>query len=287
MIPQRDKKNNELKYALYVVSTPIGNLKDITLRAIEILKQSEYILCEDTRVSKNLLEKYNIKSKLISNHKFNEKKNINKIIEILQSKTIVSIISDAGTPGISDPGRIIVNECIKNNIDVYPVPGASAVTAAVSISGFSEKYYFYGFFPQKNKDLKEDFKILSNLNCSIVFFISPQKINKAIGVIKNFFSDRKILICREISKFYEEHIRTNVTELELFDKLPKGELTVVLSEKDIKKNIYKNLNESDKKNIKKMIKTLSIKDITNLISQNNNISKKEIYNYCLKLKNEK
>jgi len=287
MIPQRDKKNNELKYALYVVSTPIGNLKDITLRAIEILKQSEYILCEDTRVSKNLLEKYNIKSKLISNHKFNEKKNINKIIEILQSKTIVSIISDAGTPGISDPGRIIVNECIKNNIDVYPVPGASAVTAAVSISGFSEKYYFYGFFPQKNKDLKEDFKILSNLNCSIIFFISPQKINKAIGVIKNFFSDRKILICREISKFYEEHIRTNVTELELFDKLPKGELTVVLSEKDIKKNIYKNLNESDKKNIKKMIKTLSIKDITDLLSQNKSISKKEIYNYCLKLKNEK
>ena len=287
MIPQREKKINKLKYALYVVSTPIGNLKDITLRAIEILKQSEYILCEDTRVSKNLLEKYNIKSKLISNHKFNEKKNINKIIEILQSKTIVSIISDAGTPGISDPGRIIVNECIKNNIDVYPVPGASAVTAAVSISGFSEKYYFYGFFPQKNKDLKEDFKILSNLNCSIVFFISPQKINKSIGFIKNFFSDRKILICREISKIYEEHIRTNVAQLELFDKLPKGELTIVLSEKDIKKNTYKNLNESDKKNIRKIIKTLSIKDITDLISQNKNISKKEIYSYCLKIKNEK
>ena len=287
MIPQREKKINELKYALYVVSTPIGNLKDITLRAIEILKQSEYILCEDTRVSKNLLEKYNIKSKLISNHKFNEKKNINKIIEILQSKMIVSIISDAGTPSISDPGKIIINECIKNNIDVYPVPGASAVTAAVSISGFSEKYYFYGFFPQKNKDLKEDFKTLSNLNCSIVFFISPQKINKSIGFIKNFFSDRKILICREISKFYEEHIRTNVAQLELFDKLPKGELTIVLSEKDIKKNTYKNLNESDKKNIRKIIKTLSIKDITDLISQNKNISKKEIYSYCLKIKNEK
>ena len=287
MIPQRDKKINELKYGLYVVSTPIGNLKDITLRAIEILKKSEYILCEDTRVSKNLLEKYNIKSKLISNHKFNEKKNINKIIEILQSKTIVSIISDAGTPGISDPGRIVVNACIKNSIDVYPVPGPSAITAAVSISGFSEKYYFYGFFPQKNKNIKEDFEILSNLNCSIVFFISPQKINKAINIIKFFFSDRKILICREISKFYEEHIRTNVTKLQLFDKLPKGELTVVLSEKDIKKDIYKNLSESDKKNIRKMIKTLSVKDITNLLSQSRNISKKEIYNYCLKLKNEK
>ena len=287
MIPQRDKKINELKYGLYVVSTPIGNLKDITLRAIEILKKSEYILCEDTRVSKNLLEKYNIKSKLISNHKFNEKKNLKKIIEILKSKTIVSIISDAGTPGISDPGRIVVNACIKNSIDVYPVPGPSAITAAVSISGFSEKYYFYGFFPQKNKNIKEDFEILSNLNCSIVFFISPQKINRSIEIIKNFFSDRKILICREISKFYEEHIRTNVAELELFNKLPKGELTVVLSEKNIEKKIYKNLNESDKKNIKKMIKNLSIKDITDLISQHKNVSKKEIYNYCLKLKNEK
>ena len=287
MIPQRDNKINEIKYGLYVVSTPIGNLKDITLRAIEILKQSEYILCEDTRVSKNLLEKYNIKSKLISNHKFNENKNINKIIQILKTKTIVSIISDAGTPGISDPGKIIVNECIKNNIDVYPVPGPSAVTASVSISGFSEKYYFYGFFPEKNKDIKENFKILSNLNCSIVFFISPKKINKAIGFIKKFFPDRKILICREISKLYEEHIRTNVNKLELFDKLPKGELTIVLSEKYVKKNIYKKLNESDKKNIKKMIKNLSVKDITNLISQNKNISKKEIYNYCLKLKNEK
>ena len=287
MIPQRDNKINEIKYGLYVVSTPIGNLKDITLRAIEILKQSEYILCEDTRVSKNLLEKYNIKSKLISNHKFNENKNINKIIQILKAKTIVSIISDAGTPGISDPGKIIVNECIKNNIEVYPVPGPSAVTASVSISGFFEKYYFYGFFPEKNKDIKEDFKILSNLNCSIVFFISPKKINKAIGFIKNFFPDRKILICREISKLYEEHIRTNVNKLELFDKLPKGELTVVLSEKYVKKNIYKKLNESDKKNIKKMIKNLSVKDIINLIGQNKNISKKEIYNYCLKLKNEK
>ena len=287
MIPQRDTKINKLKYGLYVVSTPIGNLRDITLRAIEILKQSEYILCEDTRVSKNLLRKYNIKSQLISNHKFNESKNISKIIEILVSKKIVSIISDAGTPSISDPGAIIVNECIKHNIDVYPIPGPSAVSAAVSISGFSEKYYFYGFFPQKNKNLKEDFNILSNLDCSIVFFISPKKINKAIEPIKNFFSGRKILICREISKFYEEYLRTNVDDLKTYEKIPKGELTIVISEKNRKKNLSYNLDESDKQNIKKMIKSLSIKDITNLISKNTNVSKKEIYNFCLKLKNEK
>jgi len=287
MIPQRDIIINKLKYGLYVVSTPIGNLRDMTLRAIDVLQQSEYILCEDTRVSKNLLKKYNIKSQLISYHKFNEKKNVRKIIGILSSKKIVSIISDAGTPAISDPGAIIINECIKNNIDVYPIPGASAVSAAVSISGFSEKYYFYGFFPEKNKNLKEDFNILLNLDCSIVFFISPNKINKAIESIKKFFSDRKILICREISKFFEEYVRKNVDELDLFVKPPKGELTIVLSEKDRKKNISDNLSELDKKNIKKMIKTLSIKDITNLISENKNISKKEIYNYCLKLKNEK
>ena len=287
MIPLRDKKINRLKYGLYVVSTPIGNLGDISLRAIEILKQSEYILCEDTRVSKNLLEKYNIKSKLISNHKFNEKKNTKKIIEILKSNKIVSLISDAGTPSISDPGRIIINECVENNIDVYPVPGPSAVTSAVSISGFSDKYYFYGFFPEKNKNLNKDFKILSNLNCSIVFFVPSKKINKSLISIKKYFSDRKILICREISKFYEEYSRTNIRELELFNNIPRGEITIVLSEKNNKKNISNKLEESDKKNIKKMIKILSIKDIVNLINQNRDISRKEIYNYCLKLKNEK
>ncbi len=287
MIPLAGIKINKVKYGLYVVSTPIGNLGDITLRAIEILNKSEYIFCEDTRVSKKLLDKFNIKSKLISNHKFNERKNIEKIIEILKKKKIISIISDAGTPTISDPGKIIVNECIKNNIDIYPIPGASAVTASISISGFSEKYYFYGFFPEKNKDLNKDLNILSKLNCSVVFFVSPNKINKAIPSLKIFFSGRKILICREISKFYEEYIRCNVDDLQIFNNTPKGELTIVLSEIENKKNISNYLNESDKKKIKKMLKLSSIKDIVSLISKNKDVSKKEIYNYCLKLKNEK
>tara|TARA_B100000029_G_scaffold195212_1_gene193327 strand:+ start:3063 stop:3926 length:864 start_codon:yes stop_codon:yes gene_type:complete len=287
MIPLTDIKINNLKYGLYVVSTPIGNLGDITLRAIEVLRLSDYILCEDTRISKNLILKYNIKSKLISNHKFNEKKNVLNIIKVLKSKKIVSIISDAGTPTISDPGQIIINECIKNNINIYPIPGSSAVSASFSVSGFSEKYYFYGFFPQKNKELKNDLEFLSNLNSSIIFFISSKKINKAIPQIKKFFSGRKILICREMTKFYEEYIRSNVDDIKIFEKIPKGELTLVLSEKYSEKNFINKLNESDKKNIKKMLKTLSIKDITQLISQNKNISKKEIYNYCLKLKNEK
>jgi len=287
MIPQTDIKINKLKHGLYVVSTPIGNLQDITLRAIEVLKQSEYILCEDTRVSKNLLEKYKIKSKLISNHKFNETKNLNKIIAILKSNTIVSIISDAGTPSVSDPGSILINECVKNEIDIYPIPGASAVTAAVSISGFSEKYYFYGFFPEKNKDLNKDLPILSKLNCSIVFFISPKKINKYIDPIKKFFPERKILICREISKFYEEYFRASINNLEHYLKPPKGELTIVISEGKIDKSIERKLSDLEKKKIKKMIQTSSIKDIVNLISKEKEISKKDIYNFCLKVKNEK
>ncbi|MDA9233920.1 16S rRNA (cytidine(1402)-2'-O)-methyltransferase [Candidatus Pelagibacter sp.] len=287
MIPQRDIKNNKLKHGLYVVSTPIGNLEDITLRAIEVLKQSEYILCEDTRVSKNLLEKYKIKSNLISNHKFNETKNLNKIIKIIKLKAIVSIISDAGTPCVSDPGSILINECVKNGINIYPIPGASAVTAAVSISGFSEKYYFYGFLPQKKKDLNKDMSILSKLNCSIVFFVSPKKINKFIEPIKFFFSGREMLICREISKFYEEYTRTPVNDLQNYLKPPKGELTIVISEAKINTDIKKKLDELDKKKIKKMIKISSIKDIVNLISKEKDISKKDIYNFCLKVKNEK
>ena len=281
MIPLSDTIKNKLNFGLYIVSTPIGNLSDITLRAISVLSSSEYILCEDTRTSKKLLEKYKIKSKLISNHKFNETKNLNKIIEILKLEKIVSLISDAGTPTVSDPGRILINECVKNKIRIYPIPGSSAVSAAVSISGFSEKYFFYGFFPNKKKDLLNDLKDLSNINGSVVFFISPNKINDSIEYLKSFFSGRKILICREMTKFFEEYIRVDVDDLKPFQKIPKGELTLVISENN---NHSISLSELDKKKIKKMIQISSIKDIVNLISKEKEISKKEIYNYCLSLK---
>ena len=287
MILDTEKNNNKIKSGLYIVSTPIGNLSDITLRAIDILKKSDYILCEDTRISRNLLDRYEIKSKLISNHKFNEKKNLLKIKEILKSDCIVSLISDAGTPSVSDPGAILINECLVNKIDIFPIPGVSAVSTAISISGFSEKYFFYGFFPEKNIKLKEDFEKLSNLDGCIVFFISPRKFNKSVKDIKNHFSGRKILICREMTKFYEEYIRTDIDNLEPFKSDPKGELTIIISEKSKEKNLSIVLKESDKKNIEMLITKLSIKDITNLIGQNSNVPKKEIYNYCLKLKNEK
>ena len=287
MILHTDNIKNKVKSGLYIVSTPIGNLSDITLRALEVLKKSDYIMCEDTRISKNMLDRYEIKSKLISNHKFNERKNLSNIIEILKSDCIVSLISDAGTPSVSDPGAILINECLINKINIYPIPGASAVSSAVSISGFSEKYYFYGFFPEKNNKLKEDFEKLKNLDSCIIFFISPRKFNRSVKDIKQYFADRKILICREMTKFYEEFVRTDIDKLEPFKLDPKGEITIVISEKTKEKNSSIILKESDKKNIQKMIKKLSIKDITDLISQNSNVPKKEIYNYCLKLKNEK
>ena len=277
----------QIKKGLYIVGTPIGNLNDISLRAINILERSDYILCEDTRKSKILLDKFDIASKLISYHKFNEKKISTKIIKLLKDDKLISIISDAGTPNISDPGRILINECIKNSIDIYPIPGASAVTAAVSISGFSNKFFFYGFFPEKQKEIENDFKDLSKIDSSIVFFVSPKKINKIIPFIKKNFTKRKIVICREISKIYEEYIRKDVEQLEKFNNQVKGELTIVISEKYDEKNMSHKLEESDKRIIKLVISKLSIKEIVNLISFNKKISKKEIYDYCLKLKDEK
>jgi len=283
------KSQSEIKDAenrLYLVSTPIGNLKDITLRAIETLKKSTYILCEDTRVSRNLLDRYEIKSKLISNHKFNESKNLNKIVDLLKSGEIISLISDAGTPSISDPGAILVNECIKNNIKITPIPGPSAVTVAVSMSGFSEKFIFHGFLPEKKKAIEDVFNKISKFDETCVFYISPKKVNKIIPELKIFFSGRKIVFCREITKIYEEFIRKDIDELDILNMELKGELTIVISEKKIDKNNSQELSESDMNIIKMMINKLTIKEITEIISQIKDVSKKEIYNYCLKLKNE-
>ena len=278
--------NNKVEIGLHVVSTPIGNLLDMSQRAIKTLRQSDYILCEDTRVSKILLSKFNIKSNLISYHKFNEKKNLNKIISLLKSGCFISLISDAGTPSISDPGCILINECLKNNINVSPVPGPSAVSSAISVSGFSDKFYFYGFLPEKKKLLNNDLQILSKLNCSIVFFISAKKFNKTIPTLKKYFKGRKILICKEMTKFYEEFFREEIDNLKILERRLKGELTIVISEMQLMKNTSQKLSESDKNIIKKTINNLSVKEIIDLITKNNDISKKEIYNYCIKLKNE-
>ncbi len=278
--------NNKFKPGLYCVSTPIGNMGDLSFRSISILKESDLILCEDTRVTKKILQKFDIKNKLISNHKFNERKNLDKVLTFLKNNKIVSLVSDAGTPTISDPGKILINECIKNKIQIFPIPGASAVSAAISISGYSENFYFCGFLPEKNSQIKKLFKDLAMLHSSIVFFISPNKLYKRIDDLKEYFPNREILICREITKYHEEYIRTPVNKLSNINFSRKGEITVVISEIKNDNLSFNQLEESDKKKIHKFIKNMSIKDIVKKISQNKDISKKVIYDYCLKLKNE-
>ena len=285
METQIDKK--KIEKGLYIVSTPIGNLSDITFRALEVLKNSHYVLCEDTRVVRKLLNFYNIKSNLISNHKFNEIKNLKKIREILRADKIISLVSDAGTPLVSDPGKIILEDCIKNNIKVIPIPGVSSPITAISVSGFSNNFYFHGFLSSKNSEAEKELTICSKLSCSIVFFLSAKKINKTIPLIKKYYNNRKIVICREMTKYFEQFIRTEVKNLKEFDENIKGEITIVISEETLVKNNSEKLTESDKNRIKMLINKLSIKDITEIISYENKVSKSHIYKYCLKLKNDK
>jgi len=277
-------KQQTVNPGLYLVSTPIGNLEDITLRALNILKKSNIILCEDTRRSGKLLSYFQIKSKLVSYHKFNEEKISSKIINFIKKDEVISLISDAGTPVISDPGLILIKKFIDAKINVYPVPGPSAVTAAVSISGFSDRYIFYGFLPKKENELNKVLKNLYNLNYSIVFFIPPLKINFFISKFKKYFFNRKILIAREMTKIHEHIIREKVESIEVLPENLKGELTVVISEQIKDKKTKKEIDESVKIEIKKMIKKYSHKDVVDFISKKENLPKKEVYDFCLKIK---
>ena len=271
--------------SLYIVSTPIGNLDDITLRAIDALKNSDIILCEDTRRSIKLLNHFKIKKKLISYHKFNEKKQISSIIKYIEQGKILSIISDAGTPLLSDPGRLLVNQCIENKIQIIPIPGVSSITSAISVSGFQDQFLFYGFLPKTENQLDKVLSSLSQYEFSLVFFVPAIKINFYLKMFKTYFSGRKLLIAKEITKIHETFFREDIDNLNMFKNPIKGELTVVISEKKQKGKLM------DKEKIvnkaKKYLKKYSLKDTVDLILENEKISKKEIYKLCLKIKNEK
>ena len=277
-------KQQTVNSGLYLVSTPIGNMEDITFRALNVLKKSDIILCEDTRRSGKLLSYFKIKNKLLPYHKFNEKKISSKIIDSIKNNNVVSLISDAGTPVISDPGTILVNKCINENLNIYPIPGSSAVTSAVSVSGFSDKYLFYGFLTKKENELDKVLKNLCNLNYSIVFFIPASKINFYISKFKKYFFDRRILIAREMTKIHEDYIRGKVLSIKPLSENIKGEFTVVLSEKTKEKNFKQEISKSVKMEIKKMLKKYSHKDVVEFISKKEKLSKKLVYNFCLKLK---
>ena len=270
---------------LYIVSTPIGNLDDITLRALDILKKSDIILCEDTRHSIKLLNHYKIKKKLVSYHKFNEKKQIGPIVKYINDGKILSLISDAGTPLLSDPGRLLVNQCLINNIKVIPIPGASSITAAMSVSGFKDKFLFYGFLPKTINELEKVLSSLSNNNFTQVFFIPSKKINFYLKSFKKYFFGRKIVIAKEITKIHEEFLREDIGNLKTINNPFKGELTIVISDKNVDLKV---INEEKIVNkAKKYLKKYSLKDTVNLILETEKTSKKKVYDLCLKIKNEK
>ena len=271
--------------SLYIVSTPIGNLNDITLRAIEVLKNSDIILCEDTRRSVKLLNHYKIKKKLIAYHKFNEKKKVLNIIEYINQGKILSLISDAGTPLLSDPGRILVNQCIENKIEIVSIPGVSSITAAMSVTGFKDQFLFYGFLPKTENELEKILSGLSKYSFSQIFFIPAIKINFYLKSFKKYFSGRKILIAKELTKIHETLFRENIDDVKTFNNRLKGELTVIVSEKSVEKNFI----DKDKivNKAKKYLKKYSLKDTVDLILETEKTTKKEIYKLCLQIKNEK
>ncbi len=270
---------------LYIVSTPIGNLDDITLRALEVLKNSDIVLCEDTRRSIKLLSHFKIKKKLISYHKFNERKQITNVIEYFKGGKILSLISDAGTPLLSDPGRLLVNQCVKDGIQIIPIPGVSSITAALSISGFSDKFLFYGFLPKTENELIKVLSHISQIDYTQIFFVPSKKINFYIKNFKNFYPGRQIVIAKEITKLHEAFIRSDIVNIKPFKSPIKGELTIVISE-GIKK--IKNFDEEKIVNkAKKYLKKYSLKDTVNLILETEKINRKLVYNLCLKIKNEK
>ena len=276
-----------LSNSLYIVSTPIGNLDDITLRAINVLKNSDIILCEDTRHSLKLLNHLQKKKKLVSYHKFNEKKKISSIIKYINEGKILSLISDAGTPLLSDPGRLLVNQCIEKKIKVVPIPGVSSITTAMSVSGYKDRFLFYGFLPKTENELNKVLSSLSHQIFSQVFFIPAIKINFYLNRFKKYFSGRKILIAKEITKIHETFFRDEVNDLNMFKSKIKGELTVIISEKNIKDKDKVLDKEKIVNKAKKYLKKYSLKDTVDLILETEDVNKKEIYQLCLKIKNEK
>lgn len=216
---------------LYIVATPIGNIKDITLRAIEILKNVDLILCEDTRETKKLLNYYGIKKPLLSYYREIEKKRVNKVIELLKKEKEIALVCDRGTPGISDPAYILVKEAYKNNIKITPIPGPSSLTAALSICGFPlNKVYFLGFLPKKENEKRKIFEKWKNMEETIVFFESVHRIEKTIHLLTEIMPEKEICICRELTKVFEEIIRGKIKDVyEIFkNEKKKGEFVLII-----------------------------------------------------------
>ena len=266
--------------ALYIVSTPIGNLGDVSKRQQEILSGSDYILCEDTRVTSKLLNYLNIKKKLISYHSFNEKNKTDKLINDLKENKILSLVSDAGTPALSDPGRIIISKCHDEEIKVIPIPGPSAITASMSVSGFIDNFYFCGFIPKKNKEIENYLLKLKPIKSCLLFFMPARDLRKNSDYLVKFFKKTKFFLAREITKVHETYIRDDIKNISNYiDENDKGEMTLIIdnSVAELSQDI-----DLDKE-IELLIGKMSSKDIADYLSKKLEINKKSIYQRVIDL----
>ena len=273
---------------LYLVATPIGNLEDITLRALRILKEVDYIAAEDTRNTLKLLNHFEIKKPLISNHRHNEEDRENGLIEKLKEGKSIAVVSDAGTPGISDPGEVIVKRAIEENIDIIPIPGACAAINALITSGLDTKeFVFLGFLPLNKKLRKEKLEEIKNENKTIIIYEAPHKIKDSLSDLKDIIGDRKIVLAREITKIHEEFIRGNINEIIEKSENLKGEMILLIegNHKVNNENILNNLTLQEHYNVYEK-QGLDKKEIIKKIAKDRGVNKNEIYQYFLKNKSE-
>ncbi|OPJ61277.1 16S rRNA (cytidine(1402)-2'-O)-methyltransferase [Clostridium oryzae] len=276
---------------LYLVPTPIGNLKDITLRALEVLENVDTIAAEDTRQSLKLLNHYKIKKTLISYHKFNENTKSNEIIERLRAGENIAVITDAGTPGISDPGSTLVRKCIDNDIAFEVLPGATAITTALVYSGLdTSKFIFYGFIPRDNKSKEEITANLTSRIETIIFYEAPHRLLETLTFLRKGFGNRNISICRELTKLHEEIMRGSLDEIIKYydENSPKGEYVLVLEGKSKEeilseaRSVWNDISIED--HIKKYIgEGFSKKEAVKMVAKDRNMKKSEIYNYSIDL----
>lgn len=275
------------KGILYVVGTPIGNLEDITLRALKILKEVDAIICEDTKKSLIILEKYGIKKNLLSYYKPKEKEKSEKILEMLEKGKNLALITDAGTPLISDPGAIIVSEAHKRNIKVVSVPGPSSVTSALSVSGFiGDRFIFEGFLPKKRGEIEKRLSLIKELPHTLVFFIPGRDLRNNLEFILKYLGNRKVCIARELTKYFEEIKIGYIEDILKYPGEIKGEVTLVVegnSEKDMKYMWDENFVRDFVR--EKMKQGLSFKDVLEF-KQVENVKRNQLYKIWQEVKRD-
>lgn len=280
---KQNSYNSDIKGKLYLIPTPIGNLDDITLRALNTLKEVDIVFAEDTRETFNLLKYYNINKKIESCHKYSEMKNKEKILKILKEGKTIGFVSDRGTPLISDPGNFVVNEVIKENIPVIALPGATALIPALNMSGLdNERFLFYGFLNNKKNTAKKELNKLKDVEYTMIFYESPRRLKTTLELMFEAFGNRKISIVREISKLHEEIIRDSIENVtKIIDDI-KGEIVIVVEKK--KNNKLETISTNYIELVKEMQEEgYSKKDAIKEVSLKYNISKNKLYEECKEL----